>query len=307
MKYPFREYHLFQLLSEYEAAQLPMDVSIHNYFRTHKALGSGDRRFIAETAYGMLRWKGLLEALTTQCDWPGLFAAWRSLDSRSSEELKKLPLATQVSCPQILWDWLCNSHGEARAEELCRASNTQAPTTIRANRMKTDRDTLLKRLAHEHDVEACPDSPSGIRFRQRANFFQLPEFKEGLFEVQDAGSQLLADLVAAEPGQKVLDFCAGSGGKTLAFAHRLCGQGQIYLHDVRRHALYEARKRLKRAGIQNAQLLWEDAPQHSKLKKKMDWVLVDAPCSGTGTLRRNPDMKWRYTEATLRDLCALQR
>lgn len=135
----------------------------------------------------------------------------------------------------------------------------------------------------------------------------MPEFKKGLFEVQDEGSQLLAALVKAEPGQLVMDYCAGSGGKTLAFAPLMHNKGQIFLHDIRSYALIEARKRLKRAGIQNAQIVLAEDEKLKKLKKKMDWVLVDAPCSGTGTMRRNPDMKWAFTEDTIPRLVGQQR
>jgi 16S rRNA C967 or C1407 C5-methylase (RsmB/RsmF family) len=128
-----------------------------------------------------------------------------------------------------------------------------------------------------------------------------------LFEVQDEASQLIADLVAAVPGDHVLDFCAGSGGKSLAIAPRMGCKGQLYLHDVRPAVLREAKKRLYRAGIQNAQILPHDASHKRSLKEVMDWVLVDAPCTGTGTLRRNPDMKWKFEESTLNRLIDEQR
>jgi len=139
------------------------------------------------------------------------------------------------------------------------------------------------------------------------NFFATEEFKQGLFEIQDEGSQLIALLVGAQPKQQVFDYCAGAGGKTLAFAPNMHSQGQIYLHDIRAHALLQARKRLKRAGIQNAQIINDDSPKLPKLKKKMDWVLVDAPCSGSGTLRRNPDMKWKFDDAMITRLVGEQR
>jgi 16S rRNA C967 or C1407 C5-methylase (RsmB/RsmF family) len=135
----------------------------------------------------------------------------------------------------------------------------------------------------------------------------MEEFKNGLFEVQDEASQLVSFLLDAKPGQQVLDFCSGSGGKTLGFAHKLSARGQIYLHDIRDYVLGEAKKRLKRAGIQNAQVLYFNDPKKSRLKKTMDWVLVDAPCSGSGTLRRNPDMKWRFNPSSIENLEQEQR
>ena len=153
----------------------------------------------------------------------------------------------------------------------------------------------------------CKFSPCGIEFHKRINFFELEEFKAGFFEVQDEGSQLMADLVDAAPGQSVLDYCAGSGGKTLAFAPKMQEKGQIFLHDIRPFALQEARKRLRRAVIQNAQIVLPDHQNLKRLKKKMHWVLVDVPCTGTGTMRRNPDMKWNFTRETLERLMGQQR
>ena len=135
----------------------------------------------------------------------------------------------------------------------------------------------------------------------------MEEFKKGYFEVQDEASQLIAELIAIEPGMRFLDYCAGSGGKSLAIAPRLKERGQLFLHDIRPRALLEARKRLKRAGIQNAQLLPADSPNKRLLKMKMDWVLVDAPCTGTGTFRRNPDMKWKFEDQLLPRIIQEQR
>ena len=134
----------------------------------------------------------------------------------------------------------------------------------------------------------------------------MEEFQQGLFEVQDEGSQLVADLVNPKPQDHVLDFCAGSGGKTLGFAHKLKGTGQIYLYDNRPQALSQAKKRLQRAGIQNAQIITQEK-QWASLIGKMDWILLDVPCSGSGTIRRNSDMKWKFCPQQLQDLIAEQR
>ncbi|MFA5250259.1 MAG: RsmB/NOP family class I SAM-dependent RNA methyltransferase, partial [Parachlamydiales bacterium] len=139
---------------------------------------------------------------------------------------------------------------------------------------------------------------------KRSNLFALPAFKAGLFEMQDENSQLIALALKAEAGDLVLDFCAGSGGKTLAFAHQLKGTGQIFLHDIRPRALLEAKKRLRRAGIQNAQI----APDLKNLKKNFfSRLLLDVPCSGSGTIRRNPDMKWKFSPEALEELVQKQR
>jgi 16S rRNA C967 or C1407 C5-methylase (RsmB/RsmF family) len=186
-------------------------------------------------------------------------------------------------------------------------SNEAAPTTVRINRGKTSREELLEKWADSYDVRPCEQSADGIVFEKKCNFYVLPEFKQGLFSVQDEASQLVAALVEASPGDHVLDYCAGSGGKALAFAYQMEGKGQLYLHDIRPRALVEAKQRLARAGIQNSQLVQADSPALKKLKKKCDWVLVDAPCSGTGTLRRNPDMKWRFSGEMVARLVGQQR
>lgn len=304
---PFREFHLLQLLRDYIPEAGPIDGWIHRYFKTYPSLGSKDRAFIAETAYALLRWQSLLDASSPPPPlWENRYATWKQ---HSVAELQKqnLPTHILVSCPENLWNLLVKHYGSERAQELALINNTRAPTTVRVNVLKTSRASLLEKWSTEHSVSATPESPHGIIFHEKCNLFQLPEFREGAFEVQDEGSQRLASLVEAHPGQLVLDYCAGAGGKTLAFAPQMQGKGQIYLHDIRSHTLLEAKTRLKRAGVQNAQLLDPQSPHMESLKKKMDWVLVDAPCSGTGTLRRNPDMKWRFSQETLERLVGQQR
>lgn len=212
----------------------------------------------------------------------------------NSKQRMDIPDHIRLSFPKPLFDAFVSTHGLQKACEICAISNYPAPTTIRVNTMKTTREEMLKRWRGIYDVSPCQISPNGIIFQKRLNFSSMPEYREGLFEVQDEGSQLLAELVKAKPGDLVMDYCSGSGGKTLAFAPKMQNKGQIYLHDIRKHVLLESRIRLRRAGIQNAQVFLAEDENLKKLKKKMDWVLVDAPCSGTGTLRRNPDMKWKF-------------
>ncbi len=306
-KIPYREYHLFTLLNAYSQQTLPLDLFISYYFRDHSALGSKDRAFIADMVYALVRWQGLLDYLSPSPSWEDRYATFSTLDFEQLSEREDIPLATKVSFPKYLFNLLINTYGPTQARDLCLISNTPAPTTIRVNTLKISRHELLKRWQGMYDISPTAMSPDGIIFHKKINFFQLPEFKEGLFEVQDEGSQLLARLVQVQPGQQALDYCAGSGGKTLAFATSMQGKGQIYVHDIRPHALQEARKRLRRAGIQNSQPLLPTSPHLNKLKKKMDWVLVDAPCSGTGTLRRNPEMKWKFDQAMLDRLIGQQR
>lgn len=308
MKKPFREHHILQALCNFENLTLPLDLFLNNYFRTHKAIGANDRRFIAETIYEMIRLRGLLDYFSkTPITWEKRLEIYLGGSFLNVSDNPSIPQHVRLSFPLILFEQILKSHGKEKAIEICRVCNTKAPLTIRANALKTSREALLDMWSAQYAVMPCTRAKHGITFSKRVTLFGLREFKEGLFEVQDEGSQLLADLVQAKPGDLVLDFCAGSGGKTLAFAPKMEGKGQIYLHDVRPHILNECKKRLKRAGIQNAQLILADDPRLKKLKKKMDWVLVDVPCSGSGTLRRNPDMKWRFSLQTLERLIGQQR
>lgn len=308
MKKPFKEHHLLQLLEAYSQQTLPIDLFISLYFRDHKALGSKDRGYIAESIYTLIRWQGLIDYLiSSPPSWEKRIEFLQSFDWKKQQENLDIPAAIRVSFPENLYNLLVNHYGTARANELCIISNHPAPTTIRVNTLKTSRETLLERWKNLYEIQPCQFSPEGITFLKKINFFSILEFKEGLFEVQDEGSQLLAKLVRAEPCQLVMDYCSGAGGKTLAFAPQMNNKGQIFLHDIRPHALQEAKKRLKRAGIQNAQIAPAEDGKLKNLKKKMDWVLVDAPCSGTGTLRRNPDMKWKFEEEMVQRLVGQQR
>lgn len=308
MKRPFREHHMLCLLEAYEEQSLPLDLFISHYFRDNKALGSKDRGEIADLIYALVRWQGLVDHL---CHKP---ITWeKRLDLYTSTNLSKhrddlsIPLHIRCSFPRHLFDLLIKSYGEEKAAELCRISNHAAPTFVRINPSKTTREQMMKLWEDKYPISPCSLSAYGIIFHKKFNFFGLPEFQQGLFEVQDEGSQLVSDLMQVTKGQQVMDYCSGSGGKTLAFASKMQGSGQIFLHDIRPYALMEARKRLRRAGIQNAQTVEAEDPKLKKLKKKMDWVLVDAPCTGTGTMRRNPDMKWKFTEETLPRLVGQQR
>jgi 16S rRNA C967 or C1407 C5-methylase (RsmB/RsmF family) len=304
----FRNYHLFNILEDAEEQGLPLDRYLSDYFREHKALGSKDRAYIAETIYGMVRWKGLLDHLSQKpVSWERRQEIYSNIDPLKYQHDESIPQHVRVSFPEPLFNLFVSSHGLEKAQELCLICNTPAPTTVRANILKTTREALLEAWSKDYQVAPCKVSPVGITFLKKINLFALPEFKQGFFEVQDEGSQLLAGLMKVAPGDLVMDYCSGSGGKSLAFAPRMEGTGQIYLHDIRPFALQEARNRLKRAGIQNAQTILNDSQHLKKLKKKMDWVLADVPCSGTGTLRRNPDMKWKFEEAALERLVGQQR
>lgn len=296
MGYSFRDYHVLQLLGSWQGGSL--DMHVNTYFRNNKALGSKDRRWVGDAAFGIVRWQALLDRLG-EATWEGRLLEWHRLDRSRHRDL---PEHIQCSFPKELFHQISEQHGK----EVCRILNETAPLTVRVNLAKTSRAALLERWRNL-PVEPCSVALTGIRFSRRQNLFHLPEYQEGLFEIQDEASQLAADLVAAQPGDHVMDYCAGAGGKTLAFAHRLQGRGQIYLHDVRARPLQEARARLKRAGVENFQIVSDLSPQLKRLKGRMDWVLVDAPCTGSGTLRRYPEQKWRIDSTEMERLTELQR
>jgi 16S rRNA (cytosine967-C5)-methyltransferase len=289
----FRQYHLSAVLESLESLKIPLDALLSRYFRFHKALGSKDRLFISETLYHYVRWKNLYQHLKVEPS---------PLDPLTYLQDESIPPHVRYGMPQDLYELLVTAYGEEKTREVSLISNIRAPLTIRANPIKISRDDLLAKWAKTYKVAPCPQSPYGIHFLEKINFFTQPEFLEGLFEIQDEASQMAAELVKAKPKQHVLDYCAGAGGKTLAFAHRLENTGQIYLHDIRPHPLVEARKRLNRAGVQNVQFTLSPAK-----KNKMDWVVVDVPCTGTGTFRRNPDLKWKFDASRLENLILEQR
>ena len=304
----FQEHHLFQILRRYDNQHLPLDLFLNQYYKSNTALGANDRRVISESVYGITRFRILLDYLSgDDLALEKQVAIFKGFQPTQYLYVNTIPLHIRVSFPKVLFDLLVAQYGEKEAVALCNVNNTQAPTTIRVNALKMTRDRLATLWEGKYEIELCQHSPLGIHFKKRVPFFEMPEFKEGYFEVQDEASQLVALKMKVKPGDQVLDYCAGSGGKTLGFAPLMENKGQIYLHDVRNLALDQARKRLLRAGIQNAQLLQSTHPMLEKLKKKLDWVLVDAPCTGTGTHRRNPDMKIKFNLEMLQRLVSEQR
>lgn len=305
---PFREYHLHQLFSIMKSDTGPLDLTISRYFRQHKALGSKDRKSIAETLYHLVRWSGLFDYFVPgDKNWENRHEVAKQIDVAETLHDEKIPLHTRASFPKNLFDLWVESYGEEEAMRLALLSNERAPITLRANGLKISREDFLKRFQSQIDMKPCKNAPYAITVTRRISLFQLPAFKEGFFEMQDEASQLVSDLIEVKPKQKVLDYCSGSGGKALAIAPNMDGKGVIYLHDIRPGILVQAKKRLKRAGVQNSQIIGNTDKKLKGLKGNMDWVLVDAPCTGSGTYRRNPDLKWKFTEKMLEELVALQR
>lgn len=301
----FRETHLFAFLEQFDQTSLPLDAAFSDYLKAHKSIGAHDRRFLGDTIYTLMRWQGLLDFwLKKKSSWKDRYDLFRRIDIHSLPE--DLPMWVRSGSSRFIFEELSSSFGSDRAFELCRILNDPAPLTVRVNLLKISRDQLLDRWKDLGAVP-CAKSLAGIRFKDRIALTTLPEFKEGLFEIQDEGSQRIADLVQPKRGEHVLDFCSGSGGKSLAIGARMDGRGQIYLHDIRSSALVQAKKRFKRSGIQQAQFLLPEHPQLKKLINQADWVLADVPCSGSGTLRRNPDMKWKIASEMVERLVSQQR
>lgn len=304
---PFCYRHTISFLSGFELSSQPLDLALSKYFRIHKSLGASDRRMMGDLIFGMIRWKGLINWLCPHQSVQKRLDCYQNLNWEQIALRNDIPIGLRLGVPPFLYENLRNRFGEEETKNLCQILNKPAPITIRTNLIKTTRDHLFEKWAEKFSIEKCSTIPEAIHFNKREPLFSLPEFKEGLFEMQDVGSQMIASLVAIKPGDLFLDFCSGSGGKSLAIAPKMKGKGQIFLHDIRPQALLEAKKRLRRAGIQNAQCTDPDHPQLKKLIGKCDWVLIDVPCSGTGTLRRNPDQKWKIDASSLERLIPLQK
>lgn len=257
----------------------------------------------------MVRFRGLIDYfLPKPVTWEKRLASLPNFDPLKAFQDLSIPDHIRVSFPKEYFDRIVSSYGKEKALSICKTSNEQAPTTLRANPLKISRDELIILLEKQGlNVKKTSHSSLGIICEKRENFYTFEEFKEGFFEVQDEGSQLISFLVSPTEEDQVLDFCCGAGGKTLGFAWKMKNKGQVYLHDIRETAYLQAKKRLHRAGIQNYQCLFSDTSQEKKLKGKMDWIMLDVPCSGSGTLRRNPDLKWKFTQQNLDELIKKQQ
>jgi 16S rRNA (cytosine967-C5)-methyltransferase len=220
-----------------------------------------------------------------------------------------LPAALRHNLP----DWLAESLQQQTGADfwpLVKALDQPAPMDLRVNTLKAKRDEVLAQLATEGvTATPTPHSPWGLRVQGKPAVNRLASFEAGLYEVQDEGSQMLALLVDAHRGEMVVDFCAGAGGKTLALGAAMRNTGRLYAFDTSGHRLDALKPRLARSGLSNvhpAQLAHERDDRVKRLAGKIDRVLVDAPCTGLGTLRRNPDLKWRQQPQAVQELAALQ-
>lgn len=313
----------------------PADRVLRYFFQRNARLGQRDRALIAETVFATLRrlvwlrWLapdaadharrllalslkrvvGLsgraLEPLLKASDREWLAAAGTSADHAGAP-----PPGVAADLPEWAWTRLAAARGEDWTLAFGRAMQQAAPLDLRVNTQRLRRDEALAALrADGIEAAAAPLSPLGIRLAHKIALQDHRLFRDGSVEVQDEGSQLLGLLLGARRGERVGDFCAGAGGKTLLLAAQMRDSGQVYAFDVAEKRLAQLSPRLKRAGASNVQpqrIESESDPRLDKLAGKLDRVLVDAPCSGLGTLRRNPDLKFRQTEAGLAELMAKQ-
>ncbi|ADJ62695.1 RsmB/NOP family class I SAM-dependent RNA methyltransferase [Herbaspirillum seropedicae] len=323
--------HTEELLREVLRFTGPADVTLSRYFRDNPRLGSRERGVIAEAVYGLLRNKTVLTNFAESGSGPMMrrLALLGLADAVGAEsiaglqegeadwlervaQIDRTQLAAQMrsNLPPWLWDKLVARMGEAATLELAEAMNRPAPLDLRVNALKADRDTVIAELAKAPVAcEPTPYSPLGLRVLKKPALQNLPLFKDGAIEVQDEGSQLLAQIVGAKRGEMVVDFCAGAGGKTLALGALMRNTGRLYAFDVSEKRLAKLKPRLARSGLSNVHpvvIAHENDAKVKRLAGKLDRVLVDAPCSGLGTLRRNPDMKWRQTVETLAEMRAKQ-
>jgi 16S rRNA (cytosine967-C5)-methyltransferase len=325
---------LLQLTSSLLQAVLrldqPADKVVSAFFKSHRALGPRERHTLAETAYAVLRRRLLLQHLAqsgtgplerrlAQLAWQGdrdfLRRGATPEENTWLEQVQNIDRATLADkLRHNLPDWVSTPLRQALGDQgfwaLVGALDGVAPLDLRVNTLKAKREDALAGLARDGIVaEPTPYSSWGLRVQGKPALNRAPAFLQGEVEVQDEGSQLLALLTGAGRGEMVVDFCAGAGGKTLALGAMMRNTGRLYAFDTSDHRLAALKPRLARSGLSNVhpvRIAHERDDRIRRLEGKIDRVLVDAPCSGLGTLRRNPDLKWRHSPASVQELCALQ-
>jgi 16S rRNA (cytosine967-C5)-methyltransferase len=316
-----------EVLREILRFTAPADSTLSRYFKDHPRLGGRERGAIAEGVYAVLRNR----AFFTDQSEAGSGATMRrltllgladavgadALGGVTPEELEWIERVMQIdrklmhksmrsNMPKWLFEKLVAQFGEEDALQLADALNTPAPLDLRVNTMKSSRDEVIAELAQAPiAADPTPFAPLGLRVHKKPQLQNLPLFKSGAIEVQDEGSQVLAQILGAKRGEMVVDFCAGAGGKTLALGALMRNTGRLYAFDVSEKRLAKLKPRLARSGLSNVhpvQIAHERDAKIKRLAGKIDRVLVDAPCSGMGTLRRNPDVKWRQAESAIAEM-----
>lgn len=328
-----------------EGRAVPVDAMLGDYFRHRRFIGAKDKGFISRRVYASLRQRGILQWHIEQAGLPmtprslvlavllieekhpaSTMEQWftgegydpdpleveemRFAQNLNPENTEGMPEWMRLNTPQWCVERLQTLFGEDTAAELA-ALNEEAPLDLRVNTLKTTREAARKSLKQEDfPAKPTPYSPWGLRLDRRGALFNSKAFKQGWIEVQDEGSQLVSLLSGAKAGDKVIDFCAGAGGKTLALAAMMENKGRILAWDTAATRLEQSAKRLRRAGVDTVQrhaLTSENDSFIKRHKGSADVVVIDAPCSGSGTWRRNPDLKWRFNETDLGEITAIQR
>ncbi|WP_459212660.1 RsmB/NOP family class I SAM-dependent RNA methyltransferase [Aquimarina rhabdastrellae] len=307
------------------------DKVVQKLLKRDKRWGSRDRGFVAETTYEIVRWKRLYEEIaevkqpySRENLWR-IFSVWATLRGISLPDWKQIgqvptrrikgrfdELSKIRKFREAIPDWL----DELGAQELgddtwtqeLKALNEQAPVVLRTNTLKTNRKALQNTLREQNILtETIKGYPDALQLTERANVFSTEAFKNGLFEVQDASSQLVARYADIKPGQRIIDTCAGAGGKTLHIAALMENKGQIIAMDIYANKLKELKRRARRAGAHNIEPRPIDSTKViKKLHGKADRIIIDAPCSGLGVLSRNPDAKWKLQPEFLDTIRATQ-
>jgi 16S rRNA (cytosine967-C5)-methyltransferase len=308
------------------------DKVVEKVLKYDKRWGARDRAFIAETTYDIVRWKRLYTEIAevkppyARPDLFRIWAVWAVLKGIALPDWKQLEptpsrrikgrfdeLSKIRKFRESVPDWMDELSEKALGTELwtkeINALNKQAEVILRANTLKTTTIKLHDILLElDIDTDFIKGYPHALKLKERTNVFTTDAFKEGLFEVQDASSQLVADFLDVQPGQRVVDTCAGAGGKTLHLAALMENKGQLIALDIYSKKLAELKRRAKRAGAHNVETREIDSTKViKKLHNSADRVLIDAPCTGLGVLRRNPDAKWKMQPDFLEKVTATQK
>ena len=308
---------LRQALSEALFSDKYADKVIEKTLKANKKWGSKDRAFVAESFYDIIRWKrklafyigeevkrtniyNLIAAylLTKEYEVP-LFDEFKGIDFRKIEDRFSEKIdnpAVEQSVPDWLFNLIEKDYGKETVEILA-ALNKQAEVYLRVNTLKTTSENVINSLEVEGiEAVSVPGQENAVQIKQRKNLFRTAAFQDGWFEVQDISSQLVAKALAPKPGMRVMDVCAGAGGKTLHLAALMQNKGQLIALDIYEWKLKELKRRARRAGAHNVETRLIIAKTIKRLKDGADALLIDAPCSGLGVLKRNPDAKWKLDQ-----------
>ena len=295
------------------------DKTIEKVLRGNKKWGSRDRGFIAETSYEIIRWKRLYlkiaevkKPYNNENLWR-IFSVWavlKGINLPDWKEFEKTPKRRikgkfdylnkirkyRESIPDWIDEIACQELGEKKWEKEISALNKMAPVILRTNTLKNNISQLQKTLASEKILtKRISGHPHALKLNERTNLFKQNSFKNGLYEIQDASSQLVAPFINISPGMKICDVCAGAGGKTLHISCLTKNKGKILAMDIYENKLIELRKRARRNSAFNIETRVINNRVLKKMKGKFDRVLLDVPCTGMGVLRRNPDSKWKLS------------